>query len=385
MSSPETPSWADLKKILSQLAPVLYGVAAIALVDLSASLLTSLILPDSWFLERFLGEKAKSTSHEFLAGRALVIPDKSSGWKNRPNASMHRWRTDSRGSRSSPASMSTPTSSIRAVFLGSSLINGGTHLENSETISAYFETPQAPALNFGTMLFSLDQSYLTYRDHLEQLDAEIVIVGIESPDGSLMNTYVPLLRVDQANMPFLKPRFVRRGSSLDLISPPLELLKGIPQNTDVLQFARQTDAYFGSYLSFKRYGLFPVSASVATGISKIRAFSTSFRLNDKDWELQKEIMHLFADLSAKRGAGIVFLKFSDKRASFAPWARKFIGNSEQAHDSRLRESGLPVLFARDALRELPADQVYAPDGIHTTALANQRIAAAINQHIQSHR
>jgi uncharacterized glyoxalase superfamily protein PhnB len=64
------------------------------------------------------------------------------------------WVIDANGARSTQPSHAGLVKATRIIFLGSSMVNGDTHVKNNETISAYVEDEDVDALNFGTMMYS---------------------------------------------------------------------------------------------------------------------------------------------------------------------------------------------------------------------------------------
>ena len=120
------------------------------------------------------------STREFLDGDHLLLPDDVVGWSNRPDVAEGNWQIDSLGSRSSHPATALPGKAVRVLFLGSSMINGGTRVTNRETVAAFTEDADIEALNFGTMMYSLDQVLLSYTEKLEYLGADVIVVGLDA-------------------------------------------------------------------------------------------------------------------------------------------------------------------------------------------------------------
>src|SRR5262249_15875247 len=144
-------------------------------------------------------------------------------------------------------------------------INGGNHVQNDETISAYLEDPQIEAINLGTMLYTLDQSFLAYRDRFHEYEANVVLVGIDSePVAGLQHDYVPLRFPAEANMPYLKPRFAMRDGELSLVPVhPREMLaEALRSPAGFLDFLSGNDSFYFEFETFERFGLLPLSGGL---------------------------------------------------------------------------------------------------------------------------
>ena len=108
-------------------------------------------------------------TRKFLVGNAFFVPDKVAGWRNKPNVAIRNWVTDARGCRFAHQQLGLAKKPMRMMMLGSSMVNGGTGVRNDQTISAYLEDDRVEVLNFGTMMYSMDQCLLRYRAEIVQV------------------------------------------------------------------------------------------------------------------------------------------------------------------------------------------------------------------------
>jgi len=366
-------------------------------VELTA-LALPLLLPMDWYLALYLPEHASAQTTRFLNNELATIPDETLGWINKPNYSKGNWQIDGLGGRNHQPISITPNPELkRIIFLGSSLINGSNFVDNDETISAYLQSQANPteieAANFATMMYTLDQIYLQLRDHILRLKPDVIVIGLhEDPSYGLDNLYVPLIRPEEANMPFVKPMFARdESTTLALTLPPLAgLAKRDGQFIDRL---RQQDAHFINLQRFAHLHTTPLLAGADLLTTKALNLGRYFTEAEQDHRLLRTLMQTVDTLAAKHQVKIIYAYLPTPRAllqggiwRFMPdfYASRYQWLARPWPEQRAstQTTGPEVVNIRQAFRDQhhnnPMD-LYADDGYHFSAYGNQHIAKAIAQ------
>ena len=367
----------------SKNAPLLSRILLIWLIlEVAGCLVVPSFIPRSWYLSWYLGKKAREGTHRFLKGEAYLIPDEWCGWKNKPNANKENWIIDEHGARSTHLFKTQPVKSTRAVFLGSSMINGGMHISNNETISAFLETEDIEALNFGTMMYSADQCLQAYRHRLHRYNARVVFVGLDDvPTAPLKNLYIPLLMPQEKNMPYLKPRFELDGGSLRFINPPAEaLLSRVPNSPALLQLLSMHDSFYTRFETYCRLGLMPLSAMSRFTYYKLINLLNYFRHDSEEDQLLAAVMNEMVREAEKHGAQVIFLTLPHQRTCIRPGIYRLLPDLYQDLVNKIRYQAFDVVDVREVFYKSgqPFDQLFMADGQHYTPLANRIIAEALH-------
>jgi len=368
-------------------APVIFWtIIFIALAEFFVIVVAPLILPDHFYLNLYLNKKSKASLTEFVAGQdQFLVYDNVVGWRNRPNTSYDEWQVDEYGSRSTHRFGYHKSKPTRIMFLGNSLINGGVHQNVGETISALVEDSVTESINFGTMLYSVDQMYLDYVNRLHQFESDIIVVGVQSdPGDGLVNQFIPFWKRSEANMPYLKPRFKYDNERLELVSvPELELYSRCLNESQLFDALAAADDYYADFDSYKRFGLLPLSSSLWNIARRSANFS---HLLDEEADYQDlviAILELLRQESEANGAHLVVLMFPDQEKAFPGGLRSLLPDKYGNLVSSLRQSGFEVVDARDAIRRstLAPWQLYFEDRRHFLKAGNKAIAGALKERV----
>jgi hypothetical protein len=366
----------------SKNAPLLLRILLIWLIlEVAGCLVVPSFIPRSWYLSWYLGKKGREETHRFLKGEAYLIPDEWCGWKNKPNANRENWIIDEHGARSTHLFTTQPAKSTRVVFLGSSMINGGMHISNNETISAFLETDDIEALNFGTMMYSVDQCLQAYRHRLHRYNARVVFVGLDGvPTAPLKNLYLPFRMQKEENMPYLKPRFELDGGSLRFINTPVEaLLSRVPNSPVLLQFLSGHDSFYPQFETYCRFNLMPLSAMTRFTYYKLINLLNYFRHDLEGDQLLVAVMNEMVREAEKHGAQGIFLTLPTRRTCTRPGIYRFLPDVYQYYVNKLKNQGFNVVDIREIFYKCgqPFNQLFTADEVHYTPLANRIIAKAL--------
>ncbi len=364
-------------------APALcYGLLFLVAAELVAAVAAPLVVPDRVYLRSYLGRRSRETADLLLAGKdEFLLYDSLLGWRTRPNASHANWSIDSLGSRSAHPIALARTARERLLFIGSSLVNGGTAVTAGETISAYAEDRSTEALNFGTMLYALDQTYLAYASSLYRYRPDVVVVGLpEDPSEGLANRYVPFRLRSEHNLPFLKPRFVLQGGGLRLLPvPPRRAYADLLRSGDLLRELRASDGDYPAFSRYEHFGLTPLASALSALYVEARDLVRLVRPGAPSLDLALELMRRLRDEAAAHGAATVFVMLPGRPTAFPPAWRRRLPDAYARVVAEIRSRGFAVLDGRDVLRRSgrPAGELYRRDGIHFSALGNRLLAGAL--------
>lgn len=385
--SRSNPFWREILNLRKNAPTLFRTVLFLVLLEISAIVLSPLLIPRSRCLSWYLSDKAKLETRRFLQGQSILLLDEYTGWRNRPDVKQQNWIIDSQGSRSTHAFTTQRIKPIRALFLGSSTINGGTRIRNDQTISAFLEDGDIEALNFGTMMYSLDQCLLAYQHRLYAFNANVIIVGLDAdPVSGLKNHYIPLHFPDEENMPYLKPRFELASNSLRLVTVRPEVaLSTFPQCSDLLDFLSKNDSFYFRFETYRRMGLLPLSGGLRFLYLRTLSFMTNFRYDSQDERLLTELMTEMVNEARKRDAEVIFLMVPEMTTFAMSGVHHFLPDNYARRYDELRSAGYNVVDIRQIFRDSgrTAYELFDPDEVHLTPLSNQMVAEALRPVIRA--
>ena len=344
-------------------------------VELGAAFLLPLAVPGERYLDRFQPARADSSVATFLRGEHTLLPDSTVGWRSAPLAREGSWRTDARGARATGRWEWGDPAALNVLFSGSSLINGGTTISNDETISAALEGPWIRTLDFGTMLYGVDQTLLDYRTRLRAFRPDVLVVGVDLDAlAPIQNVWVPLRHPDEVLMPFVKPRFRLAGDSLELVPVDPWGLLPLEERERLLRHIREEDGLVGRLDEFARFRQTPLMAlalRVYRGIVSRVAPATG---DPREHLLLDRILEELRRTLEADGVRLVVLA--------TPPGRSATGAELEVVRSRIerwRGAGFQVVDGGRAFvdHRVPGVVLFLEDGEHYTPAGNQVLAAAL--------
>ena len=274
------------------------------------------------------------------------------------------------------------------MILGSSLVNGGGHVTINETITAQLEDSVIEALNFGTMLYALDQTFLEYKHELYRYNPRLLIVGISaSPQDGLLNQYVPFRSPKEINMPYLKPRFRLASHKLELLPlPDREAHKEIFDSNELMSMLRESDEYYSEFNAYKRFGLVPFSYGLWRTYIKTRNFLRIVRDDPSKNDLLKAIMTMMVREADSHGTKVLFMVLPDVPSINPGRIRRFMPDQYGRMVDDLKASGFWVLDIRETFRASGEGvrDLFWHDNYHFSPEGNRLIAGAIRGEIDGH-
>lgn len=341
----------------------------------AAALILPLVVPGERYLDWFQPATADSSVAAFLAGEHLLIPDSAVGWRSAPLRNEGPWSTDSRGARSTGRWEWGDPNALNVAFSGSSLINGGATIPNDQTLSAALEGPWVRTLNFGTMLYGVDQTLLDYRTRIRDLRPDVLVVGVDLDAlSAIRNMWVPLRRPDELLMPFVKPRFRISGDSLELVPVDPGDVLPVDRRSRLLRTIREGDGLvdvFDEFVHFRQTPLMSLGLRVWTGVRT--RLSSSTEPPPGRLLLDRILEELRRTVEAD-GVRLVLLVTSPGKSATE-------GDMELVHSrvERWRAAGFEVVDGERALidHRVPGVELFLADGEHYSPAGNQVLAAAL--------
>lgn len=386
----EEPLCLQMLQVRRRSPLIFYTVVFLLLAHWAAIALLPLFVPDGTYLSLYLGNTARESTGKFLNGNhPFLIYDPLLGWRNRPDVRHDKWRIDEQGARTTHPVGAASSGKRLVLFLGNSLINGSTNVSNEETISACIEDAATESINFGTMLYALDQVYLDYKERLGGYQADVVVVGLSvDPTAGLLNQYLPFRVKSESKMPFFKPRFEIASGTLSILPvPSLRAYESLFDRPDVLETLAKSDAYYSEFSRYKRFGLMPGTNLLYALYKRVRSntrFMGGSGGETGGMPLLKKLLDQIGLEARRRHAAVIFMALPDLK-SVAPgiWERLRPDlYAERVND--LKAEGYPLLDLRPFLRKsgLPPEKLFDSDGSHYTPAGNRIIAAALKEVIE---
>jgi len=379
-SAAVSPEPQGLRWAWSRLPVIRWTAAWLVCAEIAVAVLGPLVVPDWLYLRMYLGQQSLTSTRSFVnTSDSYLMWDPVTGWRNRPSGHRSSWQVDERGARMSTAHHDT--AALQVLFLGDSVTNGGTGVSNDETVSALVEDMQTASTNLATMLYGVDQAYLALSGQLHDSRPAVIVVGLtETGVEGLGNRYIPLRRRTEANMPFLKPRFVVQDGKLRLLAlPPIAAYDDLLGGATLLTELATTDDYYQNFSAYRRCGFLPVSGMAWAAWGKAANFLDAWRGVTPYSDVLAALMGKIVEEGSWRGARTVFVLNATAVQARPPRWRRVFPDRYARLLRQLRNSGFVVLDARDALlkSDRPLDELYSADGIHYRVEGNRAIAAAL--------
>lgn len=379
------PVWLQLLDIKKK-SPLLFQICFIYLMIELIVFVAPVFVPATTYISYYLTDKAKGKTQSFFNNKNSLIPDDVTGWKNNPEFTRGNWIIDRHGSRNIHDFTTNKSDKKRVLFLGSSMINGGSRIKNSETISAYIEDGDIEALNFATMMYSIDQVLLDYQSRLYKYEPDIIVVGIDlEPTAGLKNHYIPFRFPLEENMPYIKSRFTLKSGTLELVkASPDKLLAELGSNSTLLDFLAENDSFYFKFKFYCHMGFLPISDKIRKICLKAVSLSRYF-YNDYDGtHLLETIMNELVTQAKQNGSEVVFLMNTDRTVLKRGGIHKFLPDLYEKNLIRIASQGFNVIDLRKILRANEnKGRLFAADQSHYSAISNKIIAEAIKPVIKS--
>lgn len=380
------PVWKQLLGIRRKAPVVFYTFVFYLTAELIAIFILPHIIPEYLYLRLYLHDHAIERTEKFIADKdPYNIRDDLLGWHNRPFSQHDKWKVDEFGSRSTSPATVNPGERNRVLFIGSSLINGGPHIAVENSISALIEDSTLECINFGVMRYSIDQSYLAYREKLFKFQPDILVVELpRDPTGGLINHYIPFWHPEAHGMPFLKPRFELNKDELDLIHhPPHHVFDSLFDNSELLKWLKPHEGYYSKFEEFQKFGIMPFSRLVWHIYESIEKKINFSKGTEEGSALLKEIMDRIVKEAADNNTRVLFISYPHQDNTFIPKWRKMFPDYYGLRLEELSALGFNIIDCREILRQCGHTHfnLYQSDKLHLTPTANKLISIKLKAKI----
>jgi hypothetical protein len=378
----------QMRRAFSEAPTFCYGVVVLIAIELATIFIAPAILPSHLYLKLFLPENSKTSIAKLVRGADdYFVYDPVVGWRNRPNANIRKWVTDSLGSRSAHPVLEQSAKPVRVLFLGNSVINGGDRIDANETISFYAEDSNTESINFATMLYSLDQAYLSYVSELYRYHPNILVVGLQGDPGrGLGNRFVPFAKREEINIPFFKPRFILRDTGICLVPAyALGAYDAILNSDSALDSLIATDDYSSNFLKWEHFGLTPVSDCIWKAIQTVKSKLEVLSGRSTPLDLTRALMRQLVKIAHDNHAEVVFMVLPDRREAFVSQLRANFPDGYELVVDQLKGEEFTIFDCRPVVRSsgVSGELLYMPDGVHFTPEGNRIIAAGLKPFLKA--
>ncbi len=381
------PVWRQVLQ-LRRRSPIAFAtISIIMVVELLAVGVAPLFIPDNVYIKAYLNDSAEINTRRFLDGvDNYNIRDDLIGWRNKPGCVYGKWEVDEHGSRATHKFTTEPQKPLRVMFLGSSLINGGPFVTTDQSISALIEDSVIECINFGTMRYSLDQSYLIYKERLYKYNPDLLIVELGSwPCDGLENQYIPFVHRYAVDMPYLKPRYEMVDGKLNLIPmPPKWMHDSLFTSPALYKYLKNTDRYYYEFSIFERLGITPFANVIWFIYDKARNLYLQVNGDRDGYPLLEKLMQELTVEAKSHGASIIFLSLANRVITDPGSWRKLLPDHYRKRLDYFRSRGYQILDVREIFRSsgIPAWGLFVYDERHFTPKGNQLVAEKLAELIK---
>ncbi len=372
----------------------LFGLHKLAIVIFSFLLLEFvfshiliLIVPDTLYLRAYLNKDAINHTYKVLNKQGSIELDSLCGWKNRANIDYYGIVFDKYRSRSFKGISEGKRKKWRIIFLGDSKINGYPHLWNYELVNAYIDCDSIETLNFGTVLYCLDQSLLALPGYIDKFSPDVVVICIGSEESALLDAhYIPFVR-EEISVPLLKPRFVIEGDSLRLIKPDYyALFQNFPDCPKLLEFLKANDPYYDVFQHYKLWGMTPLldfCLMIKDFYIRMKGKYLDKRMNRinqennlKNFELLKRLIEESQVIANKNNVRLIYL-LSPRRNEYRNIELKAYRDIAEL----LNQLNIEYIDGLKVLQSYTGDEELFLDWVHPSKKANELYAEEIRKRL----
>ena len=329
----------------------------------------------------------------------LVTIDSILGWRQRPGYRSAHYTISAQGLRGSREYPATPPAGVlRASAFGASFVFGS-EVDDSSAWPALVEReyPGVEVPNYGVGGYGVDQAFLDYVEHGEELHPQAVIIGLTPDDlGRVVNVYRRF--VSSLEPPLFKPRFrLAAGGVITRVAavPPAEVYRQIERHPrDVLAYGRMDYWYKPAVYADPLYD-YSTTVRLLTAlwtrisrrlVGSDRLYVGSFaNPRSEAFRLQVAFLERFADSVGARGARPYVVFFPDRDA-LARTTRGLPASYQPFLDT-LRAHGLTPLDAAAAFPKAGPQETarWLMPGGHYSPAGNRLVAVWLGRVLEARR
>jgi len=391
-------SWKDVAGLWSPLKVIFKWLFVVAIMDLALSIGLSFFISDAFYYNRYMAsdlweEKSryKEIIGEYFAGQYNLQPDAAAGWVNTPNyqKAQLQWSTDYLGSRVPPAQAKVDVPpqidpNDDSVFLIGSSVLSGYNLPYEQAPVSYLNQAGYKALSFGTIHYSIDQTFTFYQNVLAQYKPKFLVVGIHNDPEVISNMFLPF-RIHDTSAPFLKPAYQMAGNAVIKKQPPVEQQRS-QAYADMMTELEKHDTHYYKFQIYKRLSLLPFSDLLRQTILAVEKEVLNQDAYQQAFQLQQYFMEAIVALAEQSGTEVIFVKIVAQEDQEQPFYKKLYPNKNALHTALLNEMPVNLIDTAEMLQETGrplADFYQGHDTVHFSADACQLLATKIDQSIKA--
>jgi hypothetical protein len=272
----------------------------------------------------------------------------------------------------------------RLLILGDSRMNYSNVVDH-ETLTSCLENSSLEVINAATEMYGLDQSVLALEEGLERFQPEFVVLALGTDTGDHLDChYLPFL-YPTVGLPLLKPKYIIVADSLKKM-PVTRFLekKTLLFNPELMQYLKENDPHYVRFEWFKKSRTTPFLC--LTSLAREWAIETAREFNlknsppaiDNQPLVEALILHS-RQLAEEHHVKLIYLLLPQKNdlkfnhdQVYRQLAQFLVGNS-------IHYINVFSLFNEHA----DLVEIFDRDGVHYTAPANQILAQAVLEIVNS--
>ncbi len=332
-----------------------------------------------------LDETQVAAIEQAIDGEGYLRHDPVTGWSIRPGAAaVGGYAAHEDGYRRNVPEVAPEIAAVRVATFGDSFTHGD-DVAGADTWQSRLELldPTMAVLNYGVPGYGVDQALLRYRDTVDQLAADVVLIGFMSENiARSVNAFRPFYSQSRS-LPFSKPRFEVQGDTVVLVPNPLDSLDDYRDllATDPGEAATTLGEHDYFFQNGPRRSVLDRLASVRF-IKSLFADDRALSLYEDDgtydvdteaYRVTLEVVTLFAAEVAAGASRPIVLFFPSQHDLLRSSGTE---PSYLALKGDLQAAGLEVIDIADAFEDVPADglgALFTTRG-HYTPDTNQLVA-----------
>lgn len=187
------------------------------------------VILESPHLKDWIDHELRAREEGKQSSRAKISFDRELGWTHRPRPQSHEHggylaEVNSIGARSQREyAAETPDGVLRLACFGDSFVFGS-EVEDGEPWTDQLEakSDRVEAINFGIPGYGLDQSFLRYRRKIQEVEVDVIVVGLQVGSITRVVSRCRFLEHPYATLLAVKPRFRLVEGDLTLVPLGLE-------------------------------------------------------------------------------------------------------------------------------------------------------------------
>ncbi len=399
MSEKVEMNWGIVKSFWPQVKTIVNIVLLVFFLDIIFSIGASFFLSDAFYFKKYIQfrlyegtQSYAEITQQYFDEDYKLHADKAAGWVNSANYEKKGllWGTDYLGARS-PVDLpkvNMPPEGLNnrdnLVLLAGSSVLSGYRLPYEQAPVNLLNEQGYTAFSYGTIMYSIDQTYAFYKEVLAKYKPKVLVVGIHNDAEVISNMFVPF-RLHDMSVPFLKPAYTLADGELVKKEPPVayQREKDYGKMLDVL---KAKDSLYYKFALYKYFSLTPFSDLFRKKLMAAEQYFFDEESYRKAFKLQHYFMQKIVNSANDDGTQVIFVKFEPHED--LEWLRHLPLHNQKKnklHNQMLKETDMNVIYLSEVFVDSGnslSDLYQGYDTVHLSATGCDLLAKAIHKEIQ---